>query len=80
LKVEFSRRFAKDLRAIELKHISSKVRDMIETISAAQSLTDIPNLKKISGPKGHYRLRLGNFRRGMKLDGETVILVRILDR
>ncbi len=80
MNVEFSRRFSKDLRAIELGHISAKVQDLIELISAAQNLTDIPNLKKINGPKGHYRLRVGNFRIGIKLEGDTLILIRILDR
>ncbi|CAN5224676.1 type II toxin-antitoxin system toxin RelE3 [soil metagenome] len=80
MKVEFNRLFAKDLRSIDLKHINSKVTEMIAAIETAETLADLPNIKKIHGEKGHYRYRLGNFRIGIKLESDTVVLVRILDR
>jgi hypothetical protein len=52
LKVEFSRRFAKDLRSINLKHISTKVLDLIETIARAESLAEFRMLKEYIAKKG----------------------------
>lgn len=66
MKTEFRSSFQKDLANIKNKEILQKVKVVIETVEAAQTLTEIANLKKLK-VKGHfYRIRIGDYRIGVK--------------
>ncbi len=80
MNVEFRESFLKDLSDIRDKKIAQKVRDVILSIEAAESLLDIANIKKLRGEKGYYRIRIGEYRLGFHYDGESVALVRFLNR
>jgi len=43
-------------------------------------LSDIQNLKKMQGYDTFYRIRLGDYRIGIEVVADQVILVRILHR
>ena len=49
-------------------------------MEAAESLTDLPDVKKMSGSNGYYRVRIGRHRIGLAAEGEEVEFVRVLDR
>jgi len=49
-------------------------------VIAARSLAGIPNLKKLKGFKKHYRIRVGDYRAGVIIEGENVIFERLLHR
>jgi mRNA-degrading endonuclease RelE of RelBE toxin-antitoxin system len=40
----------------------------------------IHNIKKIEGYDNYYRLRVGDYRLGLKLSGNTIELIRFLHR
>jgi mRNA interferase RelE/StbE len=77
--VEFKSSFAKDLKNID-KPLAQRLRRVIEEIEAAKSLSEIPNLKRIRGRSNYYRVRIGDYRVGLIVDGETVEFVRFLNR
>ena len=72
--------FEKDLRKIKSKPLDKKVALLIRELLAAESLTEIRNLKLLKGSDVHYRIRLGDYRVGLIVSGKTLILVRILHR
>lgn len=82
MKIEFKRNFKEDLKKIKDKTVLQKVKELINAIEEAKSLSDIQNIniKKIKGYEDYYRIRLGNYRIGIKLEGDKVIFVRILHR
>lgn len=80
MKVEFRESFLKDLGAIRDKKLAQKVREVIELLEAAESLLSVSNIKKLRGEKGFYRLRIGEYRLGILQDGESIALVRFLNR
>ncbi|HVF60227.1 MAG TPA: type II toxin-antitoxin system RelE/ParE family toxin [Thermoanaerobaculia bacterium] len=41
---------------------------------------DVPHLKKLSAGAGCYRIRLGDFRIGLVVEGNLVTFVRVLHR
>ena len=82
MKIEFKRNFKEDLKKIKDKTVLQKVKELINAIEEAKSLSDIQNIniKKIKGYEDYYRIRSGNYRIGIKLEGDKVIFVRILHR
>lgn len=57
-------------------------RRAVATIQAAPALSAIPNLRRLRGGGGipHYRMRVGNYRLALTLDGDVVVLERYLHR
>ena len=80
MKVEFRESFAKDLKSIRDKSVLRRTKSIIETVEKADSLTGLPNLKKLRGHLNYYRLRIGDYRIGIALQENIIVFVRILDR
>jgi len=80
LKVEFNESFLKDLKAVRDKSVLAKVQTVIESSEKADTLDQLINLKKMRGSREYYRIRIGDFRIGLKLDGETLVFIRFLNR
>ena len=78
--VKIDKSFAKDLVQIKDRRICNRISDCIEQIQKADSLSQIGSLKKITLKSHYYRIRLGDFRLGIKVDGTTVIFIRALHR
>ena len=80
MRVEFRKTFEKDLRKLNDKSLLAKLKAAIETIEQADSLDAIPNLKKLKGDDGYFRIRIGDYRVGLFLAEETLIFVRAMHR
>lgn len=80
MKVEFKESFLKDLKAVKDKSVLAKVKASIEAAEQADSLDNITNLKKMRGASDYFRIRLGDFRLGIKLEGDTLVFIRFLNR
>ncbi len=53
-------------------------RDWIEEIEAASRLSDLSNLKKLKAEGAYYRIRIGDYRIGLSLNGDVLAFVRVL--
>ena len=80
MKVEFKSSFAKDLKKLNEKDLKAQVRQVIELVERAGSLQEIKDAKKLKGGDRYYRIRIGNYRVGLILEGDTVTFVRFLHR
>ncbi len=80
MKVEFRESFIKDLKALQDKNLLKRVKEVIEAIEKADSLLNIPSLKKLKGGGNYFRLRVGDYRLGVALTDDTVTFVRLLNR
>jgi mRNA interferase RelE/StbE len=80
MNLAFTRSFAKDLRQVRDTSVLERVQETIDETEAAASIQDLKNLRKLSSENRHYRLRLGDYRLGLIIEADTVILVRILHR
>lgn len=78
--VKIDKSFAKDLVQIKDQRLYNRIGDCIEQIQKADSLSQIGSLRKITLKSHYYRIRLGDFRLGIKVDGTTVIFIRALHR
>ncbi|MBI2304124.1 MAG: type II toxin-antitoxin system RelE/ParE family toxin [Chloroflexi bacterium] len=80
MNVGFKASFAKDLQNIIEKSILKRIQETIEHVEQAQSLRDITNLKKLKGGSNYYRIRVGEYRVGIIVEGDEVSFVRCLSR
>ena len=62
---KFTGRFSKDLDKINQASIKKNVSEIILEIEAANSFSEIKNLKKLKGHSNAYRVRIGNYRIGL---------------
>jgi mRNA interferase RelE/StbE len=80
MNVEFKSSFVKDLKKIKEKQLQSQIRDLIEKIETSGNRIELENVKKLSGSDVYYRIRLGDYRVGLKIENDTVCFVRFLHR
>ena len=80
MKTEFRDSFGKDLKGIKDRQLLKRVKEAIEAIENASSLVDLPSLKKLKGGKNYFCQRIGEYRLGLALEDDTVVLVRFLNR
>jgi mRNA interferase RelE/StbE len=80
MNVQFLNQFNRDLNKIQHASVKRALDKTIEEIKAANSLSEIRNVKKLQGFKSAYRVRIGDYRLGFFLSGNTVEFARILNR
>jgi mRNA interferase RelE/StbE len=80
LKVAFRESFLRDVRAVKEKSVLRRVREVIEHIENVSTPAEIPNLKKLKGQGTYFRIRIGDYRVGVKVEADTVTFVRLLNR
>jgi len=80
LRVAFKRSFIRDPEKIRNQSLKDKVRQIIELAKQADNLQDISHIRKLRGSERYYRIRLGNYRIGLAVEGDEVTFVRFLHR
>ena len=80
MKTTFRNSFLRDLKAVRNKQLLSRLKEVIDTVEKADVLTNLQNLKQLKGQKNYYRVRLGEYRVGLCLEGNAVTFVRFLHR
>lgn len=73
-------RFVKELEKISSVKIKDKIEKIILEVESSEKLSDIPNIKKLSGHRSAYRIKMGDYRIGIFVEGETVEFGRVLHR
>ncbi len=77
MKTAFKASFLKAIRKIENNQLKTDIANAILNVESAESLKQISQLKKLKGYKHYYRIRIGNYRIGIKIEPDTVIFVDI---
>lgn len=79
MEVEFLRSFEKDLSKVD-RGTRRKVLRIVLALEEVGSLDELHPIKKLSGYKDAYRVRIGEYRLGLYLMGNKVQLARLLHR
>ena len=77
MKYELTKSFRKDFEKLKNKELASLILVVIESVSLAKGPNQIPNLKKPTGHKQAYRIRIGKFRIGLFIVGSAVIFATV---
>lgn len=76
----FLESFEKDLKKIKDKKALKSIQNLVLKVESATSANEISGVKKLVGFKDAVRIRLGNYRVGVFLEGENVIFARVAHR
>jgi mRNA interferase RelE/StbE len=80
MNVRFEAKFAKDLKQVSDGRLLKAVKELVLACKEAESLTEISQVKKLKGYDTFYRVRIGDYRIGLKLAEDGLIFVRCLHR
>ena len=72
--------FLKDVKKLRESKLRRAVAEAIKDVEAAKSVDLIRSAKRLSGFREYYRIRIGDWRIGLKIEGDTVFFIRCLHR
>lgn len=78
--IDYKASFHRDIKKLKDKEQAARLKEIIAEIKTAKNLSEIKNIRKMEGSPNHYRIKTGYYRIGMVLSGDTVVLVRFLNR
>ena len=78
--VQIDKSFAKDAERIKDQRLLNRIANCIIQVVETESLDKINSVKRMKGETCYYRIRLGDYRVGLRVDGDTVIFIRVLHR
>ena len=80
MEVEFLSKFNKDLSKITSRSVKGQIKKAILQVESASTINAIPQIKKLRGFKNAYRIRIGDFRIGLFIEGDTAEFARVIHR
>ena len=80
MEVRFTTQFNRDLGRIRDRRVAQSVEQAIDTLKAANRMTEIPGVTRLVNRGPRYRMRIGDYRLVMRRDDDGVILERFLHR
>ena len=60
--------------------LKNRLLQLFEQIKQLDSLTELDNVRKIRGYDDYYRIRIGDYRLGVKIKGNSIEMLRLLHR
>ena len=75
MKIDFKKSFLKDLKKLKNKGLNNAIHDCIIQVESAKNLSQIKNIKKLTGFDFHYRIKIGDYRIGLKVEEEIIYFV-----
>ncbi|CCQ48969.1 MULTISPECIES: type II toxin-antitoxin system RelE family toxin [Crocosphaera] len=81
MQVEYRQLFLKDLKKLKKQPIYKRIFELaFETIPLADNLEVLSNIKAMKGYSNRYRIRIGDYRIGIEVQGHQVEMMRVLHR
>jgi mRNA interferase RelE/StbE len=74
------RQFQKDLQKQTSTELNNEVLSLIELLEEANSIRELSNVKKMKGFSNYYRIRIGDYRVGCRVEKNTIELMRLAHR
>ena len=78
--VSFKKSFLKEIKKLKNKHLKDSITECILQVESAPSIQNIKNLKKLAGYDVYYRIRVGDYRIGLKIEDDSVFFVVVEHR
>ena len=81
MEVQYRQSFLRDLKRLRGQPVYNRVYELVfTTLPEVDTIRDITNVKPMRGHANRYRIRIGNYRVGIEVQGENVEVMRVLHR
>lgn len=80
MKVEYHKSFERDLRRVRDQNLLDRVETVLVGLEGSESLDSISNVKVMKGHPDYFRIRIGDYRLGLKRIDDGVRIIRFLSR
>jgi mRNA interferase RelE/StbE len=79
MNIEFDKSFEKSLEKTRNKSLLRKIEMISIDFEKAETLADLSNIKKLSGYKFYYRVKIGDYRLGFEKISENTLRFIIVE-
>jgi mRNA interferase RelE/StbE len=81
LEVQYRQAFLKDLKQLKSSTSYQRIYELaFTTLETINTLEEIPDIKAMGGYAGRYRIRIGDYRIGIEVNGDVIEVMRVLHR
>ncbi len=81
MEVNYRKAFLRDLKKLKKQAIYDEILDFtFTTLPNIKSLREVSDVKIMRGYSNRYRIRIGDYRIGTKMQGNLIEIVRVLHR
>lgn len=80
MKVLIDKSFDEDIAKVDDKKLLQRLADLIEHLENCKTPSEISHLKKLKGASDCYRIRIGDYRIGIRIQKGEIKLIRFLPR
>ena len=80
MEIRYGAGFNRDLARIRNPGLSRRIERIIEDLKAASTITGARGVRRMVGAEHHYRIRIGDYRLGVSVEGDAVTLLRFAHR
>ncbi len=81
MKTEYLPSFIKDLTALKGSHYYERIKTLVfDDVPKLPDIEKVKNVKRLKDNKSLYRIRVGDYRIGFRLDHNTLVFMRVLHR
>jgi mRNA interferase RelE/StbE len=80
MKTRFLKQFIRDIDKLSLQSVNAEVINAIINVEESSSPAGIRGLKKLSGCKNAFRIKIGDYRIGIFIEKDIVEFARIVHR
>ncbi|MEZ2239578.1 type II toxin-antitoxin system RelE/ParE family toxin [Microcoleus sp.] len=81
MEVQYREAFLKDLKQLKSSTSYQRIYELaFTTLEVINTLEEIPNIKAMRGYSGRYRIRIGDYRMGIEVNGDVIEVMRVLHR
>jgi mRNA-degrading endonuclease RelE of RelBE toxin-antitoxin system len=81
LEVQYRQAFLKDLKQLKSSESYERIYEVaFTTLAAINTLEELSDIKAMKGCSGRYRIRIGDYRIGIEVNGDVIEVMRVLHR
>jgi mRNA interferase RelE/StbE len=80
MKVEYHKSFERDLRRVRDRNLLNRVKAALQELEGSENLEALSNIKAMKRHPEYYRVRIGDYRLGLKRIDDGVRIIRFLSR
>jgi len=81
MNVKYAKSFLKDVKRIKDRKVAQRLESSLMLLEEVEALHEVSGVKAMTGASGYYRIRIGQYRLGIKqMEDGTLMILRFLTR